>query len=237
METNARALKEKLLAEKEHDTESVAELVRVLRSEEGCPWDREQDHHSIRTEFIEETYEAVEAIDREDPVLLCEELGDVLFQVVFHAELEREAGRFTLGDVTRGIVDKMIARHPHVFGDVRVKDTGEVLDNWDRIKADEKSRDTLKSVLAAVPKQYPALLRAKKIAKKAQKGGADFGSEEERKEKLISLARKAADSGEEERGALLAELVWQAVILAGPDADTEKDLGDLLDRYIENTEE
>ena len=237
MERNIRELKEKLLAEKEHDTESVVELVRVLRSEEGCPWDREQDHRSIRSEFIEETYEAVEAIDREDPVLLCEELGDVLFQVVFHTEIEREAGRFGLGDVTRGVVDKMIARHPHVFGETKVKDTGEVLDNWDRIKTEEKSRSTLKSVLAAVPKQYPALLRAKKVAKKAEKGGISFGTEDEKREKLLSLAKRSAEAEGEERNALLAELVWQAVILAGPDADTEKDLGFLIDGFIEKTEE
>ena len=157
--------------------------------------------------------------------------------MVFHTEIEREAGRFGLGDVTRGGVDKMIARHPHVFGETKVKDTGEVLDNWDRIKTEEKSRSTLKSVLAAVPKQYPALLRAKKVAKKAEKGGISFGTEDEKREKLLSLAKRSAEAKGEERNALLAQLVWQAVILAGPDADTEKDLGFLIDGFIEKTEE
>ncbi len=161
----AAELKEKLLTEDKHDIRSAEELVRVLRSEEGCPWDREQDHHSIRTEFIEETYEAVEAIDTEDSGLLREELGDVLFQVLFHTEIEREAGRFCLDDVTDGLVSKMIYRHPHVFGETKVSGSGEVLDNWEKLKTKEKARDTLRQTLEAVPKQYPSLLRAKKIAK------------------------------------------------------------------------
>ena len=226
--------KKKLLTEKKHDIRSAEELVRILRSEEGCPWDREQDHHSIRTEFIEETYEAVEAIDREDSALLREELGDVLFQVLFHTEIEREAGRFDLDDVTTELCDKMIYRHPHVFGSTEVAGTEEVLSNWDRLKSEEKSRLTLRQTLEAVPKQYPSLLRARKIAKKAEKGGAGFGPESDRKEGLLALAQKIAEADGEERRGLLTELIWQAVILAGPDADLEKDLGDLLDRFIES---
>ncbi len=227
-----RELKEKLMRERVHDVTSAAELVRVLRSEEGCPWDREQDHHSIRTDFIEEVYEAVEAIDREDSPLLREELGDVLFQVLLHTEMERETGHFTLEDVTTELVNKMIYRHPHVFGDVRVSGSGEVLDNWDRLKTAEKSRDTLYEVLNAVPKQYPALLRAKKIAKKARKGGADFGTEAEQAASLMSLARDVADSSGEERDRRIAAMIWQAVRMASPDADVEKDVGDILDGYV-----
>ena len=226
--------KEKLMGERVHDVASAVELVRVLRSEEGCPWDREQDHHSIRTEFIEETYEAVEAIDREDSELLREELGDVLFQVLFHTEIEREAGRFTLEDVTTELVNKMIYRHPHVFGKTKVSGTGEVLDNWDRLKTAEKSRDTLYDVLNAVPKQYPALLRAKKIAKKAKKGGAEFGTDEEQSAVLVSLAEEIGRTGGEERDRLIARLIWQAVRMASPEADTEKDVGDLLNAFTES---
>ena len=226
--------KEKLLSEKTHDMESAVELVRLLRSEEGCPWDREQDHHSIRTEFIEETYEAVEAIDTENSDLLREELGDVLFQVLFHTELEREAGRFCLGDVTTELVNKMIFRHPHVFADTKVAGTGEVLDNWDRLKTEEKSRLSLYDVLNAVPKQYPALLRAKKIAKKARKGGVDFGSDEEQSEALVSLAQEAAASEGAERDRTIARLIWQAVKMASPDADPEKDVGDLLNAFADS---
>lgn len=226
--------KKKLMEEKIHDVASAVELVRVLRSKEGCPWDREQDHHSIRTEFIEETYEAVEAIDREDSELLREELGDVLFQILFHTEIEREAGRFTLEDVTTELVNKMIYRHPHVFGETKVSGTGEVLDNWDRLKTAEKSRDTLYDVLNAVPKQYPALLRAKKIAKKAKKGGAEFGTDEEQSAALVSLAEEIGRTGGEERDRLIAKLIWQAVRMASPEADTEKDVGDLLNAFTES---
>ncbi|MBE6724019.1 MAG: MazG family protein [Ruminococcaceae bacterium] len=226
--------KEKLLREKTHNMDSAVELVRLLRSEEGCPWDREQDHHSIRTEFIEETYEAVEAIDTENSDLLREELGDVLFQILFHTEIEREAGRFSLDDVTTELVNKMIYRHPHVFADTKVAGTGEVLDNWDRLKTEEKSRLSLYDVLKAVPKQYPALLRAKKIAKKARKGGVSFGEDMEQAEALLALAKDVTETEGGERDRNIARLVWQAVKMASPDADLEKDVGDLLNEFTES---
>ena len=227
-----RELKEKLCGEERHNIESLAELVTILRSEEGCPWDREQDHHSIRSELIEETYEVIEAIDTENTDLLREELGDVLFEVFFHIQLEKEKGTFTLDDVVQGVVNKMIYRHPHVFGDVTVSGTGEVLDNWEALKVKEKSRLTLREQLEAVPKQYPSLLRAKKIAKKAAKGGFDFGDEAAQAEELSSLAERIAQTTGDEREKLLTELVWRTVILAGPDADLEKDLGDRLNGFI-----
>lgn len=227
-----RELKEKLCGEERHNIESLAELVMILRSEEGCPWDREQDHHSIRSELIEETYEVIEAIDTENTDLLREELGDVLFEVFFHIQLEKEKGTFTLDDVVQGVVDKMIYRHPHVFGDVTVSGTGEVLDNWEALKVKEKSRQTLREQLEAVPKQYPSLLRAKKIAKKAAKGGFDFGGEAAQAAELSSLAERIAQTTGDEREKLLTELVWRTVILAGPDADLEKDLGDRLNGFI-----
>ncbi len=225
--------KEKLLRTEKPDLSSLIELVEVLRSPEGCPWDREQDHHSIRTDFIEETYEVVEAIDREDAALLCEELGDVLLQIAFHTEIERERGVFTMDDVIAGIVKKMISRHPHVFGDVSVADSAEVLENWDKLKTAEKSRLTLRSTLEAVPRQYPALIRAKKIAKKAEKAGVDLGTDEEKTARLRALADSLADGDGGEREKTLTELIWTAVQLAGPDADLEKDLGFTLDRFIE----
>ena len=228
-----KEMKEKLLGEERHDIRSLEELLEVLRSDEGCPWDREQDHHSIRNDLIEETYEVIEAVDREDTALLKEELGDVLFDAFFHIQIEKERGAFTLDDVTQGVVDKMIYRHPHVFGDVKVDGSGEVLDNWDRLKTAEKSRDTLYDVLSAVPKQYPALLRAKKIAKKAEKGGFDFGGEEERIREISRIAGELSDADPTERERLLTEMIWQAVILAGPDADLEKSLGDRLNAFIE----
>ena len=121
-------------------------ITALLRSPDGCPWDREQTHESVRENFIEETYEVVEAIDNRDPVLLCEELGDVLLQVMFHARMEEERGSFTFDDVCNGICRKLILRHPHVFGDTEVSGTAQVLDNWDAIKAalqesDHRDRD------------------------------------------------------------------------------------------------
>ncbi len=227
--------KKKLLAEEKPDLASLIDLVEVLRSPEGCPWDREQDHHSIRTDFIEETYEVVEAIDREDAGLLCEELGDVLLQIAFHTQIEREKGVFTMDEVIAGIVKKMISRHPHVFGDVSVADSAEVLENWDKLKTAEKSRLTLRSTLEAVPRQYPALLRARKIAKKAEKAGADLGTDGDKIRRIRALAdslgETCGDPAETEK--TLTELVWTAVQLAGPDADLEKDLGFTLDRFIE----
>ncbi|HCC02636.1 MAG TPA: nucleoside triphosphate pyrophosphohydrolase [Ruminococcaceae bacterium] len=154
-----------------YDLSDLRQIVRILRSPEGCPWDQKQDHHSIRNNFIEETYEAVEALDTENSGLLCEELGDVLFQVVFHAALEEEAGRFTFDDVVDGVAKKMIVRHPHVFGTVKVQSMEDVLQNWDAIKAKTKHRKTGADVLENVSPALPALMRAAKVQKKAQAAG------------------------------------------------------------------
>ena len=121
-----------------YNFEDLVEITRILRAPGGCMWDREQDHHSIRRNFLEEAYEAVEAIDNDDPVLLREELGDVLFQVTFHSQIEREEGRFTMDDVIQGVSEKMVRRHPHVFGDAKVSSVEEGLDLWNAIKAKEK---------------------------------------------------------------------------------------------------
>ena len=136
----------------------LLEVMERLRAPDGCPWDREQTHRSIRQCFLEETYEAVEAIDTDDTELLKEELGDVLFQVVFHAQLEKEKGTFTFDDVTDGVVRKMILRHPHVFGDVSVSGTGDVLRNWDAIKKASKHQKSQAEVLDSVAKTLPALM-------------------------------------------------------------------------------
>lgn len=149
----------------------LVEITKILRSEEGCPWDREQTHKSIRMNFIEETFEACEAIDNEDPVLLLEELGDVLAQVVFHAELESEEGRFDIDDVADGVCKKFILRHPHVFGDVSADTSEEVLKNWDDIKRKEKSQETHFSAMNSVARSLPSLMRAEKLQSKAKKAG------------------------------------------------------------------
>lgn len=137
---------------------TVADLCRImqlLRSENGCPWDRVQTHESIRKNLIEETYEAVEAIDCKNSDMLKEELGDVLLQVVFHAQMEAEEGRFTFDDVADGICQKLIVRHPHIFSDTKADSADEVLDNWNRIKQETKGQKTATETLNAVPRQLP----------------------------------------------------------------------------------
>lgn len=156
-----------LLSVERYTVDDLNLLVEVLRGEGGCPWDREQTHKSIRNDFIEETYEVIEAIDTENSDLLREELGDVMLQVVFHAQIESEKGVFDLGDVSDEVCRKLIHRHPHVFGNIKVDSTDQVLSNWDKIKNDEKSRETVTDRLRAVPPMLPALMRATKVGKRA----------------------------------------------------------------------
>jgi MazG family protein len=153
---------------------AIDELLAVmakLRSPEGCPWDREQDHMTLRFHAVEEVYELMDAIEAADDAEMEEELGDLLLQVVFHCQLARERGAFDFERVARHITDKLIRRHPHVFGDVKVKDVNEVWANWDKIKRDEKqgTRRERPSAFDGIPKHLPALLRVEKLAKKARK--------------------------------------------------------------------
>lgn len=175
--------KKELLLEKDvYGFDDLVSIVEVLRSDGGCPWDREQDHKSIRKDLIEETYEVIEAIDTENPELLREELGDVMLQVVFHARIEEEQKRFTIDDVANDICKKLIHRHPHVFGET-VADTSEkVLSNWEKIKSDEKNRRSVSDKLRAVPPMLPALMRAEKVGKKAS--CFDFESSEQVMDKV-----------------------------------------------------
>ena len=189
--------------------DDLVTVVELLRSEGGCPWDMEQTHKSIRNDFIEETYEVIEAIDTEDPVLLREELGDVLLQVVFHARIEQENDVFGMAEVSNDICAKLIHRHPHVFGTVEVENSAEVLKNWEAIKGEEKQRVTVTDKLRAIPPMYPALMRAQKVGKKA--ACFDFGSTEEVYAKL-----------DEE----IAEV--KAAAASGDQAAVEEELGDLL---------
>ena len=189
--------------------DDLVTVVELLRSEGGCPWDMEQTHKSIRNDFIEETYEVIEAIDTEDPVLLREELGDVLLQVVFHARIEQENDVFGMAEVSNDICAKLIHRHPHVFGTVEVENSAEVLKNWEAIKGEEKQRVTVTDKLRAIPPMYPALMRAQKVGKKA--ACFDFGSADEVYKKL-----------DEE----IAEV--KAAAASGDQAAVEEELGDLL---------
>ena len=156
-------------AKQSFDTDDLELITEILR--DRCPWDREQTHESSRQCFIEEVYEACDAIDKKDPENLCEELGDVLLQVLFHARMEEEEGRFNYGDVGNGICRKLIVRHPHVFGDVAADTPAQVLSNWDKIKADTKGQKDPADTVRDVPLALPALMRAQKIAKRASKAG------------------------------------------------------------------
>ena len=193
--------------------EDLVEIMAILRGEGGCPWDREQDHRSIRQNLLEEAYEAAEAIDMEDPKMLCEELGDVLLQVVFHARMEAEKGGFTIDDVADGICKKLILRHPHIFGDVKVADSAEVLRNWDEIKKKEKAQKTATDTLTAVARSLPALMRAEKVQKKAKKAGyaVEYADpDNEIGEKLFALVKEAREKGVDPERAL--ELATDAFI-------------------------
>ncbi len=194
--------------------EAFAELVRImerLRAPGGCPWDREQTRESIKPYLIEEAYEVAEAIEDDNIDELRTELGDLLLQIVFHSEMAREEGLFTIEDVVRGICEKMIRRHPHVFSDTEVKDSEEVLRNWAKIKAEERKDSDDTSHVAGVPRAMPALLRAHRLSEKASRVGFDWGDATEVLEKV-----------REE----VAEL--DAAVQLGDPREAAAELGDLL---------
>src|SRR6185369_11744624 len=156
-----------------NDFESLVAIMKRLRGPGGCPWDAEQTHESLTRYLLEETYEVIEAIETKSPELLKEELGDLLLQPVFHAAIAEESGTFTMGDVIQTLCDKLIRRHPHVFGDLEISDSSAQIENWERIKKIEMG-DKRKSALSGVPPQLPALLKAQKITEKAARVGFDW---------------------------------------------------------------
>jgi tetrapyrrole methylase family protein/MazG family protein len=189
----------------------LVEIMATLRSPTGCPWDREQTPDTLKPYLIEETYEVLEALEAKDLQAFKEELGDLLLQIIFHSQLMAEAGVFTIDDVAQVIADKLVRRHPHVFGDVKVKDTDEVVQNWAKIKAKEKTGKADRSILAGVPHGAPALIQAQRLGEKASRVGFDWTSAAEVLKKV-----------EEEIGELAATLSAQDT------ARQEHELGDLL---------
>ncbi len=153
--------------------EDLLTIIRLLRGEGGCPWDREQTHASIRKNLLEEAYEVAEAIDEKRPDLLREELGDLLMQIVFHADMARDDGEFDFDDVCDEVCKKLIKRHPHVFGEVSVSSSQEVLQNWEQIKRRTKHQTTITQSLQSVPRPLPQLMRAQKLVNRVQKGGGE----------------------------------------------------------------
>lgn len=226
-----------LLGKARYDFADLCRVMEILRGEGGCPWDREQTHESIRKNFIEETYEAVEAIDVRDAHLLCEELGDVLLQVVFHTEIEREAGNFTIADVTDGIVKKLIYRHPHIFADTAAETAAQVLDNWDALKAKEKHRDTVTSTLRSVPRPLPALMRAEKVGKRAAKVGFDFATAADAAAKIAEETEEVLSASDSTRAEEVGDLLFAAVNVARKcGVDPEQALSDATDKFIDRFE-
>ncbi len=212
-----------------YDINDLIEICEYLRSEDGCPWDKVQTHSSIRPNLIEETYEVVESIDKEDPKLMREELGDLLYQIMFHSSLEAEKKTFDFGDVVNDICVKLIFRHPHVFGDLKAGDADEALANWEMAKkAEKKDRKTLYDSLTAVPKEMPSLMRAKKVAGKIHKRD-DLKEISERFE--IPVSNNSQDNDEEFIGRLL---YGAAAYAADRDLDPETLLSKYTDRVIDN---
>ena len=198
-----------------YDMQDLLSIMRLLRAPGGCPWDAEQTHESIRKNLIEETYEVIEAIDKNDKELMCEELGDLLMQVVFHAQMEDEAGTFDFNNVTDGVCKKLIERHPHIFGEVKVSGVDDVLTNWDAIKRKTKGQKTTGDSMLSVPRELPALMRATKLQKKAADVGFDWNDvsgaldkvAEETAELRAAIENKDSVNMAEELGDILFSVV------------------------------
>lgn len=189
----------------------LLDIMDILRGENGCPWDKEQDHKSLLPYLIEETYEVVETIEEENPKKTAEELGDLLLQIVFHSRLGKEDGEYSIGDVLDSINKKMIRRHPHIFGDVKVNSSKDVLKNWEEIKMKEKSVTPRKSLLDGIPGKLPALLQAKRLQERASQVGFDW-------EDIYGVIDKFEEEAEELRDA----------IKSGDRDKMTDELGDLL---------
>ena len=223
-----------------YNFDDLLRIMEILRAPDGCMWDREQDHQSIRRNFIEETYEVCEAIDEQDPEHLKEELGDVLLQVVFHTQMEKEKGVFDIGDVADGICKKLIYRHPHIFGTVEVGSSEEILRNWDELKRKEKHQKSDTDTLASVAKSLPGLIRAEKLQKKAAKVGFDWenaqGALEKAGEELDEVKRAIAGDGDPEEE--IGDLLFAAVNVArhlkvDPERAMEKTCNKFIRRFAD----
>lgn len=220
------------------DFNDLLDIIETLRGENGCPWDREQTHESLEKALIEECYEVIDAIDQEDDDSLIEELGDVLLQVVFHASIGKEDGYFDIGDVIKGICDKMISRHPHVFEKNETLDSSnEVLDKWDQLKKKEKGYETLSDEMNGLTKGLPALLRAHKIQNKAKKVGFDFKDVSEAINKLNEEINEVLDVYKTENKAKIkdevGDLLFSCVNVARLlEVDEEIALNFTIDKFI-----
>lgn len=228
--------KEFVLKDK-YNIDDLVAIIKVLRAPGGCPWDREQTHESIKKNFIEETYEVVEAINKQSTDMLREELGDVLLQIVLHSEMESENGNFSFDDVVNDIVQKLVVRHPHVFGEVVANNTAEALNSWDAVKLKTKGQKNQIESMLSVPRELPALMRAQKIQHKAAKIGFDWDNVGGAVDKLyeeIDELKTAMEQGkrfdiEDEFGDVLFSCVNIARFI---DVDSEEALTASTDKFM-----
>jgi tetrapyrrole methylase family protein/MazG family protein len=219
------------------ELKKLVDLMATLRGPDGCPWDRKQTPDSLKPFLIEESYEVIDALDEKDPAKVKEELGDLLFQIVFHARLAEEQGQFSIRDVITTNVEKMVRRHPHVFGNEKVSTAGEVTANWEEIKRKEKGPDQQRSLLEGVPRSMPSLIRAHKIQERAARVGFDWNRIDEALPKLDeeiaefkeSLRTDNAAKIEEELGDVFFTLVNLSRFL---DVDPEEALRKTISKFI-----
>ena len=220
-----------------YDVNDLVEIMRILRAPGGCPWDAEQTHESIKKNLIEETYEVIEAINKNDKELLCEELGDTLMQVVFHAQMEKEAGTFDFDDVSDGVCKKLIERHPHVFGEVAISGVDDVLTNWDAIKRKSKGQKSTTESMQSVPRELPALMRATKLQKKAADVGFDWndvsGALDKLEEEIAELRAAIANKDKENIAEELGDILFSAVNVSRfVKTDAEEALTAASDKFL-----
>ena len=224
-----------------YEFNDLVDIIHRLRAPGGCPWDAEQTHQSIKKNLIEETYEVIEAINKVDSSMLCEELGDLLMQVVLHAQMEDEAGSFSINNVADAVCKKLIERHPHVFGQTDVSSVQEVLINWDEIKRKSKGHNNTSQAMMSVPKELPALMRSEKIQKKAADCGFDWpditGAVQKLSEEVDELKAALLEENEVHIAEELGDLLFSAVNVsrfAGLDA--EEVLTAATDKFIKRFE-
>lgn len=220
-----------------YDVYDLVRVIKALRSEGGCPWDIEQTHESIRKNLIEETYETIEAINKGDAEMLREELGDVLMQVIFHAQIEDEKGVFNIDDVADENCRKMIERHPHVFGEVNVNSVDDVLTNWDAIKRKSKGQKTTSQAIDSIPRELPALMRADKVQSKAAKAGFDWsevsGALDRLYEEIGELRDAITNGDKDEISDELGDVLFSAVNVSRfVKVDAEESLTASTDKFV-----
>lgn len=215
----------------------LVDIIKILRGEGGCPWDMVQTHESIRKDFIEETYEVIEAINKQNSDMLREELGDVLMQVVFHAQIETEKGVFNIDDVADEICKKMIIRHPHVFGDVNAETVDDVLTNWDAIKRKTKGQKSTSEAIDSIPRELPALMRAAKVQHKASKAGFDWkevsGALDRLSDEVEELKQAVKGGVQSEISDELGDVLFSAVNVSRfVNAEAEEALTGSTDKFV-----